>query len=378
MKVQRHDSGSRTAPSRGRELGATWAGPIRAAVTAYQGHFRDLGVADDTVAAIADASTEALSRWSPELGDELTSIAEGARLTTRQLGLLNARTEVLAAAPPPSEGECSTLVRVPPANDLERATAFQTWDWHSALVPEALMWRYEPAPGQWVKTFTEPGMLAKIGINARGLAVHLNILHHGTDSASGGVPVHAIARRILDEAATVGEAFDIAQSAEVSASSVLTVLATGSGAPEASSIEVSPAGTALVPASEDGWLVHTNHFLDHELREGAGLLDESSTSLPRYAHLEGLRATDPSGAGLSGSETQGPRMPGTELPALARTLCGPAGAATPICMQDNLTLPVHLRWRTLLSILLHPSSGSIEYWPGRPDEVAGEERAHTF
>ena len=53
------------------------------------------------------------------------------------------------------------------------------------------------ADGHWVKTFSEPGMPAKIGLNSAGLSINFNILHHTADSALGGVPVHVVARRIL-------------------------------------------------------------------------------------------------------------------------------------------------------------------------------------
>ncbi|MGH3660038.1 MAG: C45 family autoproteolytic acyltransferase/hydrolase, partial [Micromonosporaceae bacterium] len=286
MRIHQYHSTSPDPFTRGRALAERFRGQIRRAVEAYRGHFRALGIDDGTADAVADASYQAVVAWSPQYAEELRGIAAGAGLTVPEVSLLNARTEVLAAAVPIGQGECSTLVRV-----TAPTLAAQTWDWHPALAPDALLWRYDIGPRHWVKTFTEPGMLAKIGVNSRGLAAHFNILHHRGDHAGGGVPVHVIARRILDEAGTVEDAYRIAASAPVSASTVITVLAVGEepdDPPAAGSIEISPAGTALVTPGPDGWLVHTNHFLDPELRTGEATPDDGTT-VARYEHLRRVR-----------------------------------------------------------------------------------------
>ncbi|MGH3360773.1 MAG: C45 family autoproteolytic acyltransferase/hydrolase, partial [Nocardioidaceae bacterium] len=311
MKIDVHDSGDLAATERGERFGQVWADRIRAATDAYRDHYRRLEIDADTVATIADASHDALRDWYPSLAAELESMARGARLTVPEIGILTARTEILAAWPGRGDGECSTAVRVPADGTAASTTpmAFQTWDWHAHLVPHAALWRYAPSPGAWVKTFTEPGMPAKIGVNSRGLAANFNILHHRDDSTSGGVPVHAVARRILDEAATVDEARGIAESARVSASTAITVVATAGGRPEAASLEITPAGTAAIGIDADGWLVRTNHLLAPELRDG-NASPATSTTTARRDHLRGAVPEDlPDG-----------------LTELARRFCGPAGA----------------------------------------------------
>ncbi|MGH3661713.1 MAG: C45 family autoproteolytic acyltransferase/hydrolase [Micromonosporaceae bacterium] len=356
MRIHEYRSTSREPAARGRAFGERWAGPVARAATAYRGHFRAFGIDDATVAAVADASYQAVLEWGPSYAEELRGIADGAGLPVREISMLNARTEVLAAVAPSGDGECSTLVRA----DASLLSA-QTWDWHADLVPDALVWRYDTGPGHWVKTFTEPGMLAKIGVNSRGLAAHFNILHHRSDHAGGGVPVHVIARRILDEAGSVDDAYRIAASAPVSASTVLTVAATASGTTGAGSIEISPAGTALVSPGADGWLVHTNHFLDPELGAG-GVNPDASTTIARYDHLRQVRS------GLRGGS----------LPEVAELMCGAPGAAAPICVtEDPDAAPVD-QWRTLLTVLLDPVGGTMEYWPGSPHQAAGAAHAHRF
>lgn len=354
MRVDEHDSGDLPAAERGERFGREWADRIGAAVSAYRHHYGALGIEESTVAAIAGRAHEALTGWYPSLAGELEAMARGAAVPVSDIAALTARTEILVASPARTHGECSTAVRLPPGGTTTTpAFAFQTWDWHAQLVPSAALWRYRPSPGSWVKTFTEPGMPAKIGVNSKGLAASFNILHHKADEPTGGVPVHAVARRILDEASTVREARDIAASAPVSASTAITVLSVGDDATEAASLEITPAGTAVLEPADDGWLVRTNHLLAPEL-SGDNASPASSTTWPRYEHLHRVTGD----------------ARGSDLTALARALCGAAGATAPICVTEDERLPVPDRLRTLLTVRLDPAAGTLEYVAGDPWQAA--------
>lgn len=351
MQVREHDSGSTGAPRRPREFGAAWSAEIRTASDAYLRHFALIGIAPEQARATGVAAHEALARWSPSLAAELEQIAAGADVPLADVAVLNARTEILATTPPPAEGECSTAVRV--GSD---PVAFQTWDWCDDLTPNAAVWRYRSDAGRGVSTFTEPGMLAKIGVNDAGLGVLFNILHHaadgrGVDGGAAGVPVHAISRRILDEAATVAEAVEIARSASASASSAITVV-TRPPDSDAATLEITPAGVGVVRHGDDGWLLHTNHLLDPGLAPDDATLDTSTTRV-RLAHLRSVAGTP---------------VDGTSLKAAARDLCGVAGDA-PICVFDDESLPRHERRRTMLSVRLDLEAAAMEYWPGPPSEL---------
>jgi isopenicillin-N N-acyltransferase like protein len=361
MRLHRHDSGSASAEQRGREVGERWADQIATGVTAYRRHFDRRGVAQARVAAIADGSFDALDDWSPGHAAELAAIATGAGRPVQDVALLNARTEILARAP--RDDECSTAVRVPTAADPSApVVAFQTWDWRPELAEHGLLWRWESAPGRWVKTFAELGMLAKIGVNSAGLAITFNILHHESDTESGGVPIHGIARRILDEASTVDEAIDIARSARVGASTAITVVATGGDQADAASLELSPDGVGILRPGPDGWLVRTNHFLSPELAAGDRHAVTSTTGA-RLDHLVGVVSD---------------AVVGEDLPTLAAALCGSAGAAAPICLSDgDLAAPGQLS-RTLLTVRLDPACGGFACRPGTPYEAAMAGDAERF
>ncbi|MFD2354246.1 C45 family autoproteolytic acyltransferase/hydrolase [Nonomuraea ferruginea] len=188
----------------------------------YNALFAAAGATDGQVRAWGERALERAVGWAPHLADEIGGIAAGAGLEPWQVAVVNARTEILAALDVARPGECSTSV-VLPGDGLPPRTV-QTWDWLGHLRDAPVLWAYEARPGHGVRTFTEAGALAKIGVNTAGLGVHFNILRHGADGADPGVPVHLIARRILDEAATVEEAADLARSATVSASTVITAV----------------------------------------------------------------------------------------------------------------------------------------------------------
>ncbi|GAB3063789.1 C45 family autoproteolytic acyltransferase/hydolase [Sediminivirga luteola] len=370
MRLAEHHSTSAHPGERGERLGLAHRDEIRSTVALYRAFYRELGIPVEQETSIAAACHAALAGWYPVLAEEIGAVAAAAGLEPAALMAVTARTEILAIANPQREGECSTAVLLPP--DRGGATAapetIQTWDWHESLVPAALLWEYPSVQGLRVKTFTEFGAPAKIGVNDAGLGVHFNILHHRADHGRGGVPVHAVARRILDEARTVGEAVAIARSAEVSASTVITVV---TSEPGAVSIEICPAGVAEVHAGQPGGvpaaadagsgaavLLHTNHFLDPGLAAGEHTPDASTT----YARLEHLRAR----AG---------ELAGQDAVRRAQAMCGPAGDAAPICFQPDRALPPQEQWTTLLTVSLDLGGYGLEYAAGSPAVMArGAER----
>ncbi|HJQ04724.1 MAG TPA: C45 family peptidase [Nocardioides sp.] len=349
MKLHELTTSTTDPAARGREIGHRYADQVRATTRGYLAHFAALGIDEAQVRATAASSTEALRAWWPAMAEETAGIAEGAGVEPWQVEAVAARTEVLVAAPGP--GECTTAVLVPPGGGAPET--IQTWDWHDGLCLEGLLLDLTTATGRRVKLFTELGTAAKIGVNDAGVGLHFNILRHHSDHVAGGVPVHAIARRVLEEAASVAEAVEIARSATVSASTVLTVASYAGGVGEAASIEMSPAGTAVVRPAADGWLIHTNHFLDPVLAEGEAGTPES-LSEERHDHVVDLRTA----------------MAGRRAADRAAAFCGPAGSDAPICMRPDTALPDHEQWGTLLTICLDLPGFALDHRPDSPDVAA--------
>jgi isopenicillin-N N-acyltransferase-like protein len=252
--------------ARGRALGSDARDGVLRCWAGYERLFDVWGV---EAREIAEATLERTHAWAPHLTAEIEGIATGAGLETWQIAALNARTEILARG----RAECSTVVLLP--TDAPPRT-LQTWDWHEHLHDVKFVW-----DTGHVRTLTEYGIVGKIGVNSAGLGVHMNILHHASDGGGDGVPVHVVARRILDEAATVAEATEIARSAEVCASTVLTAVDRHSAA----CLELCPEGLGEIHP-RDGVLLHTNHFLDPELAKGDDNREEDPESWDRLEALE--------------------------------------------------------------------------------------------
>jgi isopenicillin-N N-acyltransferase like protein len=179
-----------------------------------------------------------LSRW-PDLVEEVEGIAAGAQVPVRSLLALQARTELLGGA------ECSLIGRP--------GIVEQNWDWHPDIEP--MLWRVEQPGGRWFATLTEPGMLGKIGLSSAGLCFGLNFLRCSLDGGMRGVPIHVLLRVLLDRTDSFDAALELLTTAEVSASSCITV---GSEA-KVVGVELSPGGCSVIWSER---ILHTNHFLD--------------------------------------------------------------------------------------------------------------------
>jgi isopenicillin-N N-acyltransferase-like protein len=342
---------------RGAEIGRAVGSSIRESVRLYLDYFSDSGLPERWVREVSEGCFAALQNWAPNLAREIAAVAAAADVELWQLAALNARTEVLATLTADTEGECSTAVFAP-AGKIPQT--IQTWDWHAPLCPRGLVVSYVPdLPADAVRrvgrvsTFTECGVLAKIGVNDAGVGVHFNILHHVSDRGVNGVPVHAIARRVLDEATSLEEAESIIRSAPASASTVLTVISRDT-ASRAACFEISPERVERVPPRADGILLHTNHFLGEKQRIGEAARSVSTT-YKRLSHLERV------------SEQMREPLPFSER---AKRMCGSTGEDAPVCLRPDPALSARDQWRTLLTVGLNVDTGILEYYPGFPFEVS--------
>jgi len=186
---------------------------------------------------------------------ELEGVADGAGVAPELIGALNARTEIAR------EGGCSLLARL---DALDGPWLAQNWDWYVDAPERCCVWTADLADGERLVTMTEAGILAKLGLNSRGLAVGLNILHHRRDGGPMGVPVHLILRALLEQCTTVEDASSLLGDSPTSGSSAVTIVdAAGGGAV----FELSPSGVARIDP-RTGFLAHTNHFVDPGLGDG--------------------------------------------------------------------------------------------------------------
>lgn len=351
MTIQRFVTAERDARTRGEAIAEQGAVHVRANYDDYVRLFHAADVDDARLRVFGTQAADAIAGWGPTLHAEMRGIAAASGLDVWQVGLLNARTEVLAAVGAVGEGECSTAVCLPKRGSPR---TIQTWDWHDELAADRVVVRYVAYRGMTVRYFTEFGMLGKIGLNDAGLGLHFNILNHESDADPIGVPVHAVARQVLDSATTIAEAVDVAASATLSASTVLTIVTYDGQRCDAACIELSPAGQAVV-RSDEGFLAHTNHFLDDELARG----DLVPASASTYRRLKQVRERH----GLV-----------AELDPLRRVeaLQVHEVDGAPVCCHPDPDVTFDQRWESLLTVALDFEHGVLGYHDGGPCGVRAD------
>lgn len=264
---------------RGMALGERWGDRVRATLEEYDALFTGRGLSSALVREVAESSRDVVAVHAPEVLAEVDGVAAGAGIAPWEAMVLNARTEILARAAVVAD-ECSTALLIPGDGGTPRTV--QTWDWYSQMAEQTLV-RSQPAgPGVRIAVFGEFGQVAKIGVSSRGVGVHFNILQHVSDGTRVGVPVHVLARMILDRAATLEDALRIVDAVPLGASTVLTVV---TREPAAASVELSPSGWAAIHAAAGQPFAHTNHFLDPALAAG-GVVSDLSTTRERLADLD--------------------------------------------------------------------------------------------
>jgi isopenicillin-N N-acyltransferase-like protein len=337
-----------TPRERGVDFGVSHAREIATTVGDYGALFAAMAQAPVDLEVHGAEALAVIEEWAPEYAAEIAGIAAGAGVPPGVIAALNARTEILARCAQPGRGECSTVVVLgePPAP----VGAGQTWDWHEELAADWFVWTIEHPDGRRVHTLTEYGILGKIGVNSAGVGLLLNILHHKRDGGRMGVPVHVVARRILDSAADLNQAVAIASGASVSASSAMTLVGTSGGERSAVTVELCPAGPGIVLGDERGVLLHTNHFLSEPAKWEDREPVVGPDSFIRYDVLRRRFARHPASALLDAF----------------RSHFGGPGA---LCAHPDPDAPLGLRYATLATILLDVEQGGMTVYERGPCAV---------
>lgn len=321
-----------------------------------------------------------------EFVDEMRGIATGAGVTTEDIIALNVRTELLpdsfgaplrrtarklrgealmrnatrgldhpgvSAAPSlrsPEDSlfsECTSIAVASSASKDGATWLAQNWDW--------LGWQREALvvlKSAQFTTLTEAGMLAKIGVNAHGLAVGLNILKAtDEDGVRTGLPVHITLRALLEMCPDVPTAQVLLSKQKFSSSSNL-IAADAAG--NVACFELSPRGCALVPPT-DGIVFHTNHFLHYACTAFEGNLGASVSSGPRYECISRF---------VEKWKKEGIRP---SLRALKTALSYQDGqSARNLARRPDMTLAPELRVETVASIAIDCTTRTLHIAPQVP------------
>ncbi|MER8188635.1 C45 family peptidase [Kitasatospora sp. NPDC094015] len=328
--------------ARGRQLATT----LHHALDGYDRLFTLAGIDPATVRGDADRALQAIHAFRPTLSAQIEGIAAGAAVEPWQIAALNARTEILARSRAVPPGECSTLVqRLPTPTGTATHIGVQTWDWHVEL---SHAWHTITSGGATHRYtgITEHGILAKIGVNSAGVALHFNILGHRDDRV-GGLPVHVLAALLLEEADSARHAVQILHEAPLTSSGSFLLF----DEHEALLLDLSPAGIHEAPATAPGTYLRTNHFLTTVPAEHEKTWLYQPDSGQRYGFLRDRIAREP--------VTQAQDL-------IERLVTGP-GEPPVTCIPD-LTGPPGHRWASLATVLLDPANRTARVLDGTPAE----------
>lgn len=264
---------------RGILIGENTRAKVESSLDTYQRLFALCDIPWTEAVSKAQVYLEHILKLSPVYLDELQGVAEGAGIDVDSLLALNCRTEILPSdflsrisalesgkstphEPLVGQGEmineCTSFAV---AGSDQNYWLAQNWDW-CGLQRQSMCVVENHCDKVAHLTVTEAGMLAKIGINAYGMAITLNILRSNKDGVAEGIPVHFLLRALLD-CEDVSHAVDLISGIRFSSSSNVMVLDADG---HIVSFELSPHGvTRLMPEADQ--LCHTNHFLDKTLSE---------------------------------------------------------------------------------------------------------------
>lgn len=234
----------------------------------YDVLFKSLGLSDGFLRDKAKQLSSLINNYAPHINTELQGVAEGANIDIWKIYAINARTEILNLSIP----ECTAMYF--PATGIMG----QTWDFISQLEELSVLVHCTFADGHSYISLTEPGMLAKIGLNSSGIGTCLNFISSKIDTV--GVPVHIVLRAVLG-CRNFNEAVDVINRSGDGKSSCV-MLGTDDGKGQAT--EFSGKRHATI-APSNGMLVHTNHCVSDKLDS-----DPIPTSHERLRYAETLGA----------------------------------------------------------------------------------------
>ena len=215
----------------------------------------------------------------PQYVDEIRGIAEGSDVPFDDLAVVNAMEAVTMDALHLTK--CTSMAVNQERTTNDRVLLAHNEDWLPEDEPDVYLLLVKPDNEPPFLAMSYGGLLPNIGFNACGIAQCCDSVYP-TDSRIG-IPRVIVSRAVL-AARTPGEAIRqmlIPQRA----AGYNHLLAHESG--EMYSVEVSARQFAILPA-ENGVMVHTNHFLDEQMRRIESEPDELISTRVRYLRAKRL------------------------------------------------------------------------------------------
>lgn len=252
---------------RGRTHGKAAADRLRRGAKMYAESLLKSGVDWKELERHAEAMVPTIEQFDPAYVEEMRGIAEGAAEPFAAVMLMNARTEMVAAARRQKAAQhlpdgCTAALALPEASADGVLLHGQNWDWRAECAETGVVLRIRRDDGPDILTFTEAGGLARSGLNSAGIGLTANALECDRDYQRGaGVPLPFIRRKVL-ESAHLAQAVQTIVSTPKPGSNHMAVSHCDG---EAFGFECAPDETFWL-APDRGLYVHANHWIAESAR----------------------------------------------------------------------------------------------------------------
>jgi isopenicillin-N N-acyltransferase-like protein len=250
---------------RGRTHGKAVPDRIKRGAKMYAESLQKTGVEWKELERRAEAMVPAIEHFDPTYIEEMRGIAEGSGEPFAAVILMNARTEMVAAARRQKANQhfpdgCTAALALPEASADGALLHGQNWDWRAECAETSVVLRIRRDDGPDILTFTEAGGLARSGLNSAGIGLTANALECERDYARGtGVPLPFIRRKVL-ESEFLAQAVHAIVSTPKSGSNHMAVSHATEHGGEGFGFECAPDETFWL-APERGLYVHANHWV---------------------------------------------------------------------------------------------------------------------
>lgn len=263
---------SGTPRERGRMHGKAAADRLRRGARMYAESLLKSGVDWKELERRAEAMVPGIEKFDPTYVEEMRGIAEGAGEPFAAVVLMNARTEMVAAARRQQATKhfpdgCAAAFALPEATADGVLLHGQNWDWRAECAETGVILRIRNDDGPDILTFTEAGGLARSGLNSAGIGLTANALECDRDYQHGaGVPLPFIRRKVLESAHLAQAVHTIFSTPKLGSNHMAVSQAVAGGSSdEAFGFECAPDETFWVSADR-GVYVHANHWIAEPAR----------------------------------------------------------------------------------------------------------------
>ena len=288
--------------------------------------------------------------FAPEQVEEIRGIADGAEIPFGMALLVNVRAEVGVFDKVARSTTGCTAFAAGPASTADGGVLIgQNQDQSRVMRELVVVLRIEPERGPRILTATFAGLIGYGGINSAGVGMMQNSLANSVWRF--GMPHYPLKRAFLEQEDIAGCLRQLDRAPLGSCGNYVLC-----DRERVVDVETTPDGYAVLPARDghngrEGWVAHTNNFLDDKLAEDEQLLKALPDSAPRCARMARLEAE---------------RHGAITLDDAKRWLSDHDGHPTSICRHATSDAPTAMT--SIYSVICEADKGLLHITAGNPCE----------